>query len=161
MLIFLLILLIIFFLLIVPIPLKLKILYKNKKFGIYLYNINIYNKLFKNRKIKSSSPKRINIKHLSSLLSSLSSFKNSKLKPIIKLNINLTYGLDDAAYTAVLYGMLSSSYPLIKNLLSTIFKIKKVNINITPKMNDCILDFELNSIISINLAKIIYMRFLI
>lgn len=161
MLIFSLILITIFFLIIIPIPVKLRILYKNNKFSMYIYNTEISNKLLKNQKKEKKKLKKNYSKNLSSILSSLSSLKNNKLKPVLRLNINFTYGLDDAAYTAIVYGLLCSSYSLLERLLNMIFKIKKFHINITPNLNESICDFELNSIISINLVKIIYMKFII
>ncbi|WP_123053594.1 DUF2953 domain-containing protein [Clostridium sp. JN-1] len=158
MLIFVLILIIILFLFIIPVPVKLKILYRNGKFNMYIYNVEVFEKLLKNQKKEEKKVRKSYLENLSSILSSL---KNNKLKPVIKLNINFIFGFDDAAYTAIVYGVLCSSYSALRKLLNIVFKIKKFHVNITPNLNKSICDLELNSIISISLVKIIYMKFII
>lgn len=160
---FFLILCILLFILVIPIPIKIRIIYDNMKLHFYLYNINLTHKLHrvakKTKNTVDTKPDRIHnfnntIKTCSSLI------KKLKFKPVLKLNLNLVYGLDDAAYTALLHGVINSIYPMIIQFLSLFFKIKKHNIKSQPEFNKFILKLEIDSIIFINLAKVIYMSFI-
>lgn len=153
--IFLFILIILIFLLSTPIPVKLKIVYKNGQFTVYIYNMKLSKTTLKGRKKDKGKT------NLTNLLNTFLSLKNNKLKPVIKLDVNFTYGFDDPAYTAIVYGLICSSYRIFTDILSSMFKIKKYHIHVLPSMNKVICDFQLNSIIFINLVKIIYIQFII
>ncbi|MEW9093770.1 MAG: DUF2953 domain-containing protein [Clostridiaceae bacterium] len=86
--------------------------------------------------------------------------KNSKLKPVLKLQTNLIYGLDDAAITAILFGLIHSIYPFVENSITSIFKTKNIDFNLTPEFNKFFLNLELKGIIYVSLVKIIYIYIL-
>ncbi|WP_051542067.1 DUF2953 domain-containing protein [Clostridium lundense] len=83
--------------------------------------------------------------------------KNSILKPSIKINIQLTYGVDDAAVTGILYGLINHLYSYIQYSIYSCFKVKEMNLNLQPEFNKKIIYIEMTSIIYINLVKTIYM----
>jgi hypothetical protein len=147
-------------LLVIPIPIKIKIKYDDMKLDFYLYNINLNNMLRrikrKTEHIVDAKPDRVHtfnntIKTYSTLVEKL------KFKPTLKLKLDLVYGLDDAAYTALLHGIITSLYPILIQFLSLFFKVKENNIKAQPEFNKFILKLEIDSIIFINLAKVIYM----
>lgn len=87
--------------------------------------------------------------------------KNSMLKPSIKIKIQLTYGVDDAALTGILYGLINHLYSYVQYFIYSCFKVKKMNLNLQPEFNKKIIYTEMTSIIYINLVKIIYMFIII
>ncbi|KZL94243.1 hypothetical protein CLMAG_12960 [Clostridium magnum DSM 2767] len=154
------ILCILILLFIIPIPIKIKVKYIDMKLDFYLYNINLNNILRhikrKTKHIVEDKPDRVHnfgnsIKTFSTLR------KKLKFKPVLKLKLDLIYGLDNAAYTALLHGIITSFYPMLVQFLSLFFKISENNIEAQPEFNKFILKLEIDSIIFINLAKVIYM----
>ncbi len=108
--------------------------------------------LIKNKhKFFSKINSKINFKHLISTLSSL------KYKPLLKINLSLDYSLNDAARTAIFYGIIYNTTSLTYILLNYIFNIKRFNFKITPLFEDkFLLKIETSSIIFLSLANIIY-----
>lgn len=168
------ILIIIFILLFLPLPIKIDLEYLNKNLIIKLYKYplfsskngveNKYLKRFikKEKKIKDdiNTSKRKYLKKLSyrKLYRNIST---NKLKPKIKINASLVYGFDDAAFSAILYGLLCNIPNLLYLFLSIVFKVKKLSFDIEPKFNKALLTFGITSIFYFNIANIIYILFLL
>lgn len=159
---------IIMLILFIPIPLKLKVEVINKGYNLYLYNKSLKNFITKKIRDKKSSPpskdkkepepktkKKVHIKEL------LTSLKNSKFK--IKLNFNciLDYGLDDAFNVAMIFPLLNSISPFLFFILSIPFSMKKYKMVINPKFNCSFIKLEVESIIFLSIAKIIYVLILV
>jgi hypothetical protein len=149
----------IFILMFLPIPIKIHIGYKNKKFHILLLNTDILKK-FASEKYKS------NFENNKSNSNTIDKFKKilGVIDPILKINpksklnidINISYGLDDAAATAILYGVLNSLIPQLFTVISNFFRLEKREVSITPDFNKTDLKVEVNCIIYISFAKLIY-----
>ncbi|WP_251859517.1 DUF2953 domain-containing protein [Clostridium sp. Marseille-Q2269] len=149
----------IIFILILTIPLKLTIFYHNKELNIYLYNFLLkkQNYKHKNKEDKSFSKKTNNKKFNNKKNALKITLENCKFKPKVIIKALLDYDLDDAAYSAIIYGFLQSILPQIYNFLCRIFKVKNFNYNITPLFkNRNFLDFKFKGILYISLVKIIY-----
>ena len=156
----------------IPIPIKIQIEFSNNNFLLRLYNYRIFsskkgieNKFIRKNLSKDSSSKkkskkiknkkRISIKNLYYYIS------KNKYKPKLKITSSLTYGIEDAAICAMLYGIISNIPNLLYFLLSIIFKVKKLHFNIQPKFNTNLLSFYICSIFYFNIANIIYILYLI
>lgn len=176
------IILLIMFILFVPI--KLKFYTSQSSFNIKFYNIVIFspekgllNNYIKthfrnffspksnsqnikqsNLKSKTSSPlhKILNNKKLS--ISKLyKSLNTNKFKPSLKFIGDIDFELDDAAITAITYGLASNLNPILYFLFSRVFTVKTLKLNIKPHFTGKnIFNFSINSIISLNIAQIIY-----
>lgn len=145
------ILLLIFF----PIPIKIIFTYFEKTVTLKIFNIKIdILKLIKNKNINKSSKKftKKNINYMNLL----SIYTNGKFKPLINIKIFITYGFNDAAYTGIIYGLLNAIFALQYQLISQIFTIKKYDFKLNPNFKKNIFDFNLNCIIFISLANVIY-----
>lgn len=164
--IFLVILLILF----IPIPIKINIYYSTVDYYVKLYNFTIISKaklrrkkdtsrkvehkIKKKRKFTSKLKKEIDFK---AALSDLAK-SNQKFKPPLKIKLSLEYSLNDAARTAIFYGLLFQVPPLVYILLKVPFNIRKFNYKIIPIFEDkFLLKIETSSIIFLSFANIIYM----
>ncbi|MGH4125648.1 MAG: DUF2953 domain-containing protein [Clostridium sp.] len=151
-----------------PIPLKITLKYKNKALGIYIYNKKI--------KAKSPSKDKVNskIKTIEKGIKKIDFFKtltyndlnliiykikNLKFKPTIILNTTLEYGFDDAAFVAIIFGLIHSTYSFFYLLLQNFTKVKKINLKVIPHFKENDVNMEISSIIYTNLGKIIYISF--
>ena len=103
------------------------------------------------RAAKKAKRKGLNYRNL------LRSFNNLKLKPSLKFKLNLTYGLGDAAATGLAYGLIYNLHPLIYQIFLHVFNVNKYIFNIEPDFDKQIFELSVESIISANLVKIIYM----
>lgn len=158
-----------------PIPLKFYIYYYNNNYYIKLYDFILFdNAVLKKKKEKTDQKKnnppiKSKIKSkLSEIITSsnimeiINKFINLKFKPILNFNSKLEYSLNDAAKTALSYGILSTLPSLIYFFIKILFKPKKYNFDILPKFDNAILlKFEIKSIIFISFANIIYMMFVL
>lgn len=155
---FLLLLLIIF----IPIPVHITMKYEDSKAVVYLYKFKVFpSKIAKKNEEKVQDITFYSKTFFIKLMRRV--YERSKtilLKSTLYLDINLDYGFEDAYITGILYGILQSSFKIIHNLLSLIFKIKKFNIHCNPIFNKSILKITIKSIIFISLAKIIYIALL-
>ena len=157
----------------IPIPIKFNIHYSTINYYLKLYGLTIISKKkseYKEKhyhKVKPSLKKEhnffgrlynnINFKSID-LKSLISNLYNSKFKPLLKTKVSLDYSLNDAAKTAIFYGVLSQVPPLIYILINVPFKIYKFNFKINPIFEDkFLLKFETSSIIFLSFANIIYM----
>lgn len=164
------ILLVILLILFIPIPIKISIYYSTINYYIKLYKITIISKdklkrkkefsrkieptTKKKHKLISKLKKEINIKSLISNLNKL----NPKFKPLLRIKFSLEYSLNDAARTAIFYGVLCQTPSLIYILLKAPFNIHKFNYKIIPIFEDkFLLKIETSSIIFLSFANIIYM----
>lgn len=142
-----------------PVPLKIYIVYKDKKLYINFFKINLLNKKNFNLKSKRSNKNLLyTIKKSTKLIKYIS---NIKSKPKIDIKINFNYGFEDAATTAIFYGIFNSSIILIIKVFSALFKIRKYKATIIPNFNKQCLKIEITSIIHISFAKIIYVIILL
>lgn len=164
-----LIILLIFF---IPIPIKINIYYSSINYYIKLYGFTVISrKKFENKrklihKTKSSIENitntfkrfhnKINFKSLD-YRDLISKLHNSKFKPLLKLNLIFDYSLNDAARTAIFYGVLCQIPPLIYLLLNIPFNIRKFNINVNPIFEDKFsLKIETSSIFFLSIANAMY-----
>lgn len=148
----------------IPIPIKFKVKYSKKELRFILYNIDITNKMnyIKNKTKLDIKYKEDRIPIFSNTLKvSLNSLKAIKFKPSLKIKINIEYGLDDAAQTAFAFGLLSTFVSILLKASSSFIHIKDEKVNIKPEFNKLILILEIDSIIFINLAKVIYISAII
>jgi hypothetical protein len=115
-------LLIIFFIFFIPIPIKLNIYYSNMTYFIKLYKLTLISKT----KLENKNKKSENIdkkKHeCSSDFNEDINWKtflldlhntNLKFKPLLRIKFNFSYSFNDAAKTAISYGVLYQFPPLI------------------------------------------------
>ncbi|MDU2123514.1 MAG: DUF2953 domain-containing protein [Clostridium celatum] len=164
----------------IPIPLKLKLHYSKDRYYIKFYNINIISnddgmikkflekKKEKEKNIKDSKLKDYmdidsNEKNLKPLIKNLYFIlKRNKFKPSIKFSSDIIYSLGDASKTAIFLGLFYNINPIFLYLFSILFKVKLLKNNLNPIFKDEILfEFTISSIITFNLAQIIYIFFII
>lgn len=156
------IILVILIILLFPIPINLKLNYENKKIKFFIYNKELSLKQNKN-KPNLFKPNNItkNI-HLKSLIELSKKFSlNVFIKPKLKINYTIAYDTQDAANTAIAYGILNILPYYIYKTLNLFFKINKYNYTIVPMFNNKkFLNFQLKCIINLNIIKIIYITYI-
>lgn len=186
---FLIIFIVLILILFIPIPLKFKAHYSKDRYYIKFYNINlisndggILNK-FLNRKEKTTKKKNkektkskdikkdtnINSKKKNFELNYKLLIKNiyfrlsrNKFKPSIKFKSDTIYSLGDASRTAIFLGVFYNINPILLYIFSIIFKVKVLDNDFKPIFKDKILfEITISSIITFNLAQIIYMGIII
>ena len=186
---FLIIFIVLILILFIPIPLKFKIHYSKDRYYIKFYNINllsndggILNKLLnkkekttkkkKKRKTKSEDPKKytnidpkkrkFDIDYKLLIKNIYFELSRNKFKPSIKFNSDTIYSLGDASRTTIFLGVFYNINPILLYIFSTIFKVKVLDNDFKPIFKDQILfEITISSIITFNLAKIIYMGIII
>lgn len=163
---------VILLILFIPIPIKFNIYYSTINYYIKLYGFTIISKnkhshIIKYHKVKPSLKKEH--KFLSSFYNNInfksldwkplvSNLYNLKFKPFLRIKLSLDYSLNDAAKTAIFYGVLCQVPPLIYVLLNVPFKTCKYNFKINPIFEDkFLLKIETSSITFLSFANIIYM----
>lgn len=150
-----------------PIPLKITLTYYGGKAHFRIYNKEINLKKKTKEKAEEVAAKQkdaleeatesedlFNFKNIKKIVKTL---KNNKFKFKLKSKISIDYSLEDAAHTAILFGLLNSLLSTIYIVLNMFFKVKNYDFKVTPQYNNNYFNFEIKSIISLNLAKIIYM----
>lgn len=165
-------------------PIRIKIIGKYSKDDYYLklYNFtliskekNIFTKLINKYKTKSAPSEEVTTKktrgrklrtnkkkYSFSVSKILNNLYTNKFKVSFSLIGDFNYDLEDAAKTAISYGALNSLLPYLLLLFKSFFKVKKFNLNIIPLFkSENLINTEITCIISFNLAKIIYMLFLV
>ena len=164
-----------FVILFFPIPLKFIICYSEENYYVKLFNINIIKKKTsdkKNEQVKNSTnntsnkdtpPKKHSKKIQSDFLKPKTIIKginNSRFKPFLWLKGNFDYSINDAALTAISYGLLSAIFPLLIRGFNIFFKIKKFSLPIKPLFKDkLIVKIEIKCIICFSIVQIIYIIF--
>ena len=172
------------FILFIPIPLMFNLHYSKDRYYIKFYNINIISnddgilKKFLNKKdniIKESKinysktkddieidykGKNLNLKpFLKTLYINL---KRNKFKPSIRFSSNSSYSLGDASRTAICLGLFYNINPILLYIFSILFKVKLLKTDFNPIFKDELLfELTIRSIITFNLAQIIYILFII
>lgn len=138
-----------------PIPIKICAVYDNSILALRVYNhkINLQTKSEIEENVKETLSMDAHIKPILEFLST------NKFKPSLKLKTDLVYGLGDAAYTAIFYGVIHTIYPFLIQYISNFVKIKNTKLNINPEFNDTILNLKINCIIFISLTQLIYIGF--
>lgn len=140
----------------IPLPLYLEFKYKSKKFHIYIYKFNVYT----NKNIHKKN--NYSIKFYYNIIKNIfKKYIHFNSKPILKLSLKSNYGFENPSITAIFFGIINGLIPNIYNLFSSIFKIKKFKTNIKPIFNNKIFELEIQSILFINLAKIIFISVLV
>ena len=88
--------------------------------------------------------------------------KRNKFKPSIKFSSDTIYSLGDASRTAICLGLFYNINPILLYIFSILFKAKLLKNDFKPIFKDEILfEFTISSIITFNLAQIIYIFFII
>ncbi|WP_195989557.1 DUF2953 domain-containing protein [Clostridium sp. D53t1_180928_C8] len=180
---FLIIFIVLILILFMPIPLKFKLLYSKDRYYIKFYNVNlistdggILNK-FLNRKEKKEKTKSEDTKNDTNINSKKKNFElnykllikniyfrisRNKFKPSIKFKSDTIYSLGDASRTAIFLGVFYNINPILRYIFSIIFKVKVLDTDFKPIFKDKILfEITISSIITFNLAQIIYMGIII
>lgn len=164
------ILLVLIVIIFLPIPLKLKFTTFNKDYNVFLYNFSLkklIQKKTKNvpsntkKKEKPKIKKEYKTKKVINKSGLISSLKNNKFKLKLKFTLLLDYGLDDAFNVAMVFPFFNSISPFLFFILEIPFSIKKYRMSVTPKFNCNFIKLEIESIIFLSIAKIIYMTILI
>ena len=149
-----------------PIPLKITLKYCDKVLEIFIYNKKIVLKKPSNIDInnnietvtKSNFIKSLDYDDIKLIIYKV---RNLKFKPTLRLITKLEYGLDDAAFVAILYGLIHTIYSLLYMLLINFFKVKNIDLKVIPHFVENDFSMEISSIIYINLGKIIYMAIIL
>lgn len=154
--------LLILLILIIPIPIKISISYTKENYYIKIYKFNIlkkhsfkksstknkkksYKKFKKNRKLK-----------ISYVIEIIKALNKNHFKPKLKLKGDFQYSLNDAAKTAIFYGILQSISPYILEGFKIPFKIKSFKLFIKPIFKDEFIgNFDITCIIFLSFGKTI------
>lgn len=177
------------FIILITLPIKLTLHISKNYFYIKFYNILLFspekgviNKLLKklsnknsskdiktpnsqkmNSKSKRHNPflKKIKEKKLS-IIKLYRNLTNNKFKPRLIFISDIDFELEDAAITAISYGIASNLIPLLYCNFSKLFKVKNFALKINPHFTGKnLLNFTITSIISFNIVQIIYILVLI
>lgn len=149
-----------------PLSIRLTVIYKDGKLHVFIFNkqLNLKKKISKH-KVNPKTAKNSEFKLINFLPSKirkiLYKISNGKHKLSARVSFDLNYGFDDAAVTAISYGLFHGANSILYNQFSFLLNIKEYNYNIIPHYNNSMFNFRLNCIISFNLAKIIYTIFVI
>lgn len=151
-------LLVLFF---IPFPMIIKFRYRAMDFELYIYKkkINIKKRLesVKKKQIKPKEKTKIELNDVRQIIHKIDC---SKFKPTLRTTLKLRLGLYDAAATGIFSGILHTLSPILYKCFTILFKVKEYDFKVTPEYNDALLEAEVDCIIFINIAKIIYMTFL-
>lgn len=157
-----------------PIKIKLTIFFNGKTlkvkiFKFKLLNINIDDS-FKNIFCKNSEDEKKEItshkKKKSKLLNRISinkmnlfsDFVNNRFKPVIIFDNSFSYSTEDAALTAILYGVFNTVIYSLFSFLNLLLNIKIKENEITPIFEDkTSINLNNKSIIKVNFVQIIIM----
>lgn len=167
----------------IPIPLKFHIFISKDRYYIKFYNINlisnndgIIKKLLSKKKSKDKCTKveKSNAKNENNSFTEkkekrkisfkklYSKLNNNRFKPSLKFNSNTVYSLCDASRTAIFLGLFYNLNPILFYIFSILFKVKRFKNDFKPIFEDKLLfEFTVSSIITFNLAQIIYILFII
>lgn len=176
------------FITLITMPIKLTLYISKNYFYIKVYNILLFspeegliNKLFKKLSIKKSfkdvkshdsKKRKYNTKSYNPLSKRLKNKKlsirklytnltSNKFKPKLKFIGSIDFELEDAAITAITYGVASNLIPLLYCNFSKLFNVKNFSLDINPHFTGKnLLNFTITSIISFNIVQIIYILFL-
>lgn len=157
--------LLILLILIIPIPIKISISYTKENYYIKIYKFNILKKqnlnneeiAIKNKKEKSCEKFKKNKKiKISYVIEIIKALNKNHFKPKLKLKGDFQYSLNDAAKTAIFYGILQSISPYILEGFKIPFKIKSFKLFIKPIFKDEFIgNFNITCIIFLSFGKTI------
>lgn len=148
--------LILVLLIFVPIPIKIYLKYINNVLTIKIYNFKVKLNKKESIEIREKAKQKMHKIQKINYRGFIYAMTHSKLKPSLILSIDMAYGLDDAAYTGILYGLIYSLYGISVQYIENIVKLKKFNFKLSPDFDEVKFYIELSSIISISLAQVIY-----
>lgn len=159
-------LIIIIIFLIIPIKLKFTVLYQDRFINVYIFNkeLKIKEKVseeeanVKNAKRAERFIKKLLPQDIETVIDKLN---KNRFKSKLKLKLEINFGFEDAALTGITSGIFHSFSPVMYVLSSKIFNITNYDYILNPQFNNPMLNIRILSIISTNLAKIIYMLFII
>jgi len=140
-------------------PIKLRVYFANNELYIYFYKFLLFSNVAKGE-ISKNDEKKIK-KFLIKRDLAIKKLINIKNKINIKIDFKYDFGVNDAAYTAVLYGVLSIISSALYILTSKFFNIRKYEVNFIPYFNKTISIINFNCIINISIANIINILFII
>lgn len=162
---FLIIIFIIFILLVLPIPLKFTLEYYKNSVHFYFYNKKI---TFKKRVTKKVSHNIKSTDYIGKLKYYFDTLENlhhklkyNKFAPRLNISANVNYGFEDAAETAVFFGVFHNIGGSIYHILNNYFIIKQYDFNVTPDYNEIKYEVKIKSIIWISIVNTIYIVILI
>lgn len=155
------IVIVIILIILIPLPINITLKYDRKLFLFKIYNLKIDFSKRKAKKEIDKAARKTNKFTMKKTQKIFNLLRENKFKPSINFNLDFQYGLDDAAQTAILYGLLWNAFPVIQYLVSAIFKIKKLNVNIIPRYNEELVKLDLHCIIFASIAKTIYIAIMI
>lgn len=160
---YLIIIFVIILIMFIPLPLYLTFKYEENKLGVYIYNVKVHPSVKTKNTVKKPKKNTIYPKalYLRIIKYIYNKSNHTLFKSALKFECNILYGLDDPCTTAILYGVFHSTLHYFYNLFSELFRIKAFDINIVPVFDKSVFKLRINSIIFINLAKIIYIVYLI
>ncbi|GAA0123872.1 MAG: DUF2953 domain-containing protein [Clostridium argentinense] len=154
-----------------PIPLKIKLIYLDQNFQMFIYNkklnlnkkedidnVKKVNKKFKYKDIIKRKSKKLTLKHYKRILRNL---RKIKYKISIKLYNKINYSFEDAAATAIIYGYLHQGFSLLYGFLNHFFSVKDFNTDIQAEYNKSYINLEIKGIVLFNFAKLIYIYYII
>lgn len=141
-----------------PVRIKLSVKFIDKDVSIKIFGKDLLLDQKRKTNKKGNKKKRGDILQLENINKILSKLSKGPLRPSIKLDMDINYGLEDAAVTGLLYGLFQSVFSLMYNVLNLYFKVKKFTPRANPTFNKNIFNLEIKSIITINLANIIYIK---
>lgn len=141
-----------------PLPVSITLQYTNNMIAVYIYHIKLpLNKKKHKKYIKSKRTIRnLKDKYNFDLKRFIRILRNTKFKPFLFQNLQLSYGFEDCAYTGLFYGIISSVAAFMPPIISILFNLKKYKFNIYPDFTNKILIFKSKSIILVSIANVIY-----
>ncbi|MEG2657180.1 MAG: hypothetical protein RR891_09665 [Clostridium sp.] len=149
-----------------PIPIKITLTYLKGIFTVKLYNKTIVPSEGKKSKKENKSNMKKRVENLN--YEDIQKFKindivnvfnfiiNSKFKGSIRTNIHVDYSIEDAAINAITYGLINQFSGYVAVILNLFFNVDGFNSSINMKYDEHFFELKSSSIISINIATIIY-----
>lgn len=149
-----------------PIPLKITLNYSKGIFTLKLFNKTIIpSKSKKAEKKKEEKPKdyvetpsgeKISKFKIQDGLDIIKFLKRTKVKFTLRTTLQIDYSIEDAAVSALVYGLLFQATSALYSLLKCFLKVKSFKPSIDMNYNENYFNIASTSIIVVNLAKIIY-----
>ena len=148
-----------------PIPINCKLHYYNNNLHSYIYGkeISFRKRVTKNIKHDVRSKDYIGIikKYYFKAKDIKFKLENSRLKPKLNFIFYMEYGTEDAAKTAIYFGILNSCSPFLYSFINKFFRIKKYSFCVAPNFKASKIDLILKSIVKISIVNTIYIAILI
>ncbi|KHD38207.1 membrane protein [Clostridium acetobutylicum] len=149
---YLIIIVIIVLIALIPIPIKVYLLYFDGKYSVFIYG--------KKLKFTVRRTER-KIKYNFNTLKYISKHRHKFLKYSSKIKLTVGIGLEDAAHTALSFGIVNSLGAAFYNLLNVFFNVRDYNYKVIPFFKKNIFKIEFESIFWISIAKTIYNLFIL